>query len=80
VELTVTQNKHWIEFNITNYCPDAELQIRRPLFKAGFSTKLEGHQGLGLSIVKSIADRYKGEVSVQAPGHDKLMFNVRIPL
>lgn len=80
VELTVTQNKHWIEFSITNYCPDAELQIGRPLFKAGFSTKLEGHQGLGLSIVKSIADRYKGEVSVQAPGHDKLMFNVRIPL
>ncbi|MDQ6418352.1 GHKL domain-containing protein [Paenibacillus sp. LHD-117] len=80
VELIVTQSKQVVEIIISNRCLDAELQARKPLFKAGFSTKQDGHQGLGLSIVKSIADRCKGEVAMDAPAPDQIKFTVRIPL
>lgn len=80
VELSVTQGKHAIEIIITNSCLGAEELARKPLFKAGFTTKEDEHQGLGLSIVKSIAEQYKGHVAAFAAAPDKLTLSVYIPL
>lgn len=68
-----------LEFTITNTCENAESAIAMPIFKAGYSTKQQDHQGLGLSIVKSIAKQYKGDVYVTAEPAGKLTFIVKIP-
>lgn len=80
VQLSVTQTDYALEIVISNCCEDAQALAAKPLFEAGYSTKREQHQGLGLSIVKSIADRYRGETSVVADKPDQLTFIVRIPM
>jgi uncharacterized protein YpmB len=80
VTLAGNQTSENLEFIITNTCERAEETVKQPLFDAGYSTKLEEHQGLGLSIVKSIVDKYKGDVLVRAERTGKLTFLVRIPL
>jgi signal transduction histidine kinase len=69
-------------FTVSNYCEAAQ-QIsgeQQKLFKSGFTTKAESHhQGLGLSIVKSIADKYKGTVKIEAESQHRIAFTVRIP-
>ncbi|MFD0586419.1 sensor histidine kinase [Paenibacillus sp. GCM10027627] len=80
VQLAVNQTDHALEMMISNTCLGAAQEAARPLFESGYSTKNKGHQGLGLSIVKSIAERYKGEVYVRAEAPERLAFYVRIPL
>lgn len=80
VSLTGVQSNGMLEIRIVNICEDAERQASKPLFEAGYSTKLGEHQGLGLSIVKNIAERYKGEAKAEADGPGWLAFTVRIPL
>jgi signal transduction histidine kinase len=80
VALIGTQTAHELEFTISNTCEKAEQVVAKPLFDAGFSTKQQGHQGLGLSIVKSIAEQYKGSVHVTAESNGQLSFIVKIPL
>jgi signal transduction histidine kinase len=69
-------------FTVSNYCEAAQ-QIsdeQQQLFESGYTTKAEGHhQGLGLSIVKSIADKYKGTVKIEAEAENRIAFTVRIP-
>lgn len=80
VMLVGTQSEHTLELKITNTCEDAAEKAAKPLFVAGFSTKKQLHQGLGLSIVKTIADRYKGEAYVVVDAPDKISFVVKLPL
>lgn len=80
VALIGRQTAHELEFTISNTCEQAEEAVVKPLFDAGFSTKQQDHQGLGLSIVKSIAEQYKGNVYVTAEPNGQLTFIVKIPL
>ncbi|MBD2871546.1 sensor histidine kinase [Paenibacillus arenilitoris] len=80
VTLVGKQTAEDLEFTISNTCDQAEETVTKPLFDAGYSTKQQDHQGLGLSIVKSIAERYKGSVYVAAEPTGKLTFILRIPL
>lgn len=80
VALIGRQTAHELEFTISNTCDQAEEAVEKPLFDAGFSTKQQDHQGLGLSIVKSIAEQYKGNVYVTAEPNGQLTFIVKIPL
>ncbi|WP_238404093.1 sensor histidine kinase [Paenibacillus paridis] len=80
VTLVGKQTIDALEFTVTNTCDDAEGALARPIFEAGYSTKQQDHQGLGLSIVKSIAKQYKGDVYVTAEPAGKLTFIVKMPL
>ncbi|MOA27991.1 Sensor histidine kinase TmoS [compost metagenome] len=80
VTLIGKQSERCLEFTITNTCEQAEEVIRHPIFEAGYSTKQEDHQGLGLSIVKSVAEHYKGTITVAAEPAGKLTFVLRIPI
>ncbi|CAM4328429.1 sensor histidine kinase [Paenibacillus tarimensis] len=67
-------------FTITNTAKDAKALSEMPLFASGYTTKNDGgHQGLGLSIVKSIVENYKGSITVQASRDDRVSFVIEIP-
>ncbi|MFC4779375.1 sensor histidine kinase [Paenibacillus sp. GCM10023252] len=69
-----------LEFTVSNTCNNAQALITKPLFNEGFSTKSGEHQGLGLSIVKSIVEKYRGTVGVtMGPTPDEVTFTVNIP-
>lgn len=80
VTLVGNQSEDYLEFTVTNTCEGAEGVIVKPLFDSGYSTKQQEHQGLGLSIVKSIAKQYKGDVFVTAEPNGQLTFMVKIPI
>ncbi|MFF2090912.1 sensor histidine kinase [Paenibacillus sp. NPDC058174] len=81
VELIANQADGHLEFKISNTCKDASTVSESPLFEAGFSTKDDDHhQGLGLYIVKSIVDKYKGTIQVYATEMERITFVIRIPL
>jgi hypothetical protein len=80
VTLVGKQTADFLEFTVTNTCENADEAISKPIFEAGYSTKQQDHQGLGLSIVKSIAKQYKGDVHVTAEPAGKLTFIVKMPL
>ncbi|WP_246096595.1 sensor histidine kinase [Paenibacillus sinopodophylli] len=80
VTLVGKQTAAALEFTITNTCENADEAVAMPIFDAGYSTKQQDHQGLGLSIVKAIAKQYKGDVYVTAEPAGKLTFVVKMPL
>ncbi|WP_224722913.1 sensor histidine kinase [Paenibacillus vietnamensis] len=80
VTLAGKQTADHLEFTITNTCDKAEDAVSMPLFEAGYTTKEQEHQGLGLSIVKSIVEKYKGDIQVTAETPGKLTFMLKIPL
>jgi sensor histidine kinase regulating citrate/malate metabolism len=51
----------------------------KPLFEAGFTTKNDAHQGLGLFTVKSITEHYKGTIQVNVEAENRITFYIRIP-
>jgi sensor histidine kinase regulating citrate/malate metabolism len=80
VVLAVRQNDQFIEIDIANPCMDAVHLAKQPLFRSGYTTKRKGHQGLGLFIVKSIAERNKGTVKVEARSEKVIAFVVTLPI
>lgn len=79
VSITCAQQDGSLELKVANTCRHAGSIIALPLFDAGFSTKRGEHQGLGLSIVRSIVEGYRGELSVAAVSEHMLEFTIRLP-
>jgi sensor histidine kinase regulating citrate/malate metabolism len=79
VELSGRQMDGFIEFCISNTCMNAHEVKNKPLFEAGFTTKNDAHQGLGLFTVKSITEHYKGTIQVNVEAENRITFYIRIP-
>ncbi len=79
VELMCSEDESGLMIKVSNRCEHAEQLLNLPLFKAGHSTKKQQHQGLGLSIVKEIAEKYRGEVKYIAEPEYCITFIVKIP-
>ncbi|WP_274649666.1 sensor histidine kinase [Paenibacillus humicola] len=73
------QRPGYQEFRVSNVCRDLKKLEGKPLFDTGYSTKNGAHSGLGLSIVKSIVDHYKGTVRMEFDEPDTVTFVIRIP-
>lgn len=52
--------------------------VKQNMFNLNFSTK-EGHSGIGLAIVKEIADKYNGAIDVVS-GEGRTLFRISIPV
>lgn len=51
------------------------------IFKFGFTTKKNGHQGLGLDFVKSIVHNYfEGSIEVKSKSQKGTTFTIKLPL
>ncbi|MFC5653535.1 sensor histidine kinase [Paenibacillus solisilvae] len=79
VRIFIGQKPGYLEFAISNTCLHAETLAAKPLFESGYTSKDGTHSGLGLSIVKSIVDQYKGLVRIAINEPGMITFIVKIP-
>jgi two-component system, OmpR family, sensor kinase len=59
--------------------PEYRERIFEPFFRLPGASERVGGVGLGLALVKSIAERHQGRVSCQAPHRDGACFVVTLP-
>ncbi|BBH18727.1 hypothetical protein Back11_00720 [Paenibacillus baekrokdamisoli] len=79
IRLIIGQRPGYLEFVISNRCKNPEALEGKPLFEFGYSSKDGTHSGLGLSIVKSIVDQYKGMIRMGLNEPGMITFIVKIP-
>ncbi|SEN74092.1 sensor histidine kinase [Paenibacillus sp. OV219] len=79
VRLAASQKDGYYEFILSNTCHNAEELADKPLFQAGYSSKGSTHSGLGLHIVKSIVEQYKGTIRLVINEPNVVSFIVKIP-
>lgn len=79
VRLEASQKDGIFEFVVSNTCRNAEELVNKPLFQAGYSSKGSTHSGLGLHIVKSIVEQYKGTIRLAINEQNVISFIVKIP-
>ncbi|MBM7569215.1 sensor histidine kinase [Paenibacillus sacheonensis] len=79
VSIEASQKDGYFQFMISNTCLRAEELRNKPLFQAGYSSKVGNHSGLGLHIVKSIVDKYKGVISLVLDEPNTVTFIIKIP-
>jgi PAS domain S-box-containing protein len=59
--------------------PGMDAETRRRIFEPAFTTKATGH-GLGLAVVRSVIDRHKGWIVVEAAPERGTEFRIGFPL
>jgi two-component system sensor histidine kinase AgrC len=80
IEVKFTQATYL--FKVENIGPTIPEELRDKIFNVGFSTKEERRgvpRGDGLSIVKEVVSRYRGEIDVQS-NKNSTTFIVKIPI
>jgi len=80
VSLEGGQEQRMLVLSVTNYSEHGQALKGKPIFEPGYSSKGEEHQGLGLSIVKSIVEEYGGSIALQTECDHQVRFLIRIPL
>lgn len=76
--MDITETKDNYQFEIANNGPMIELHRQSEIFKQGVTTKKgEGH-GMGLSIVKSVVERFQGTLKLTS-GEEKTTFQISFP-
>lgn len=76
VRLDITAERGMYLIDVSNR-GEMDPQLAGEIFKNSFTTK-KGHAGLGLTIVKEIVDKYKGNIEVSS-GSGETIFKVGIP-
>ena len=71
--------KRFAEIDIQDDGPGIDAQVQKQLFRPIVSTKGPGHAGVGLSIVKSMADDLGGQISYHHGAGAGAGFCLRIP-
>ena len=65
IRLDIDETPGAFTFRVTNNGPMIPAELRREIFRLGFTTKSDGH-GSGLSIVREILQSYGGDVSLES--------------
>jgi signal transduction histidine kinase len=60
--------------------PELRDRVFEPFFRPAGSSEMAGSWGLGLSLVRQIADRHGGRVSCSSPGDGGMIFTVTLPV
>ncbi|RAP77458.1 sensor histidine kinase [Paenibacillus montanisoli] len=80
VHIAGCQKPGYYQFTVSNTCLQAEELANKPLFQAGYTSKDGGHSGLGLHIVKSIVDQYKGIINLAINEPNVVTFIIKVPV
>ncbi|WP_127589316.1 sensor histidine kinase [Paenibacillus koleovorans] len=75
-----TEQNRFVAVMVRNRGTYISDEVQAKLFEPGFSTKADGHQGLGLPIVKERIAFYQGTIHVQSNPEEGTSFHIRIPL
>ncbi|MBP3961934.1 sensor histidine kinase [Paenibacillus lignilyticus] len=79
VHIAACQKTGYYEFAVSNTCLRAAELENKPLFQAGYTSKKGSHSGLGLHIVKSIVEKYKGGINLAINEPNTVTFIVKVP-
>ncbi|WP_308635409.1 sensor histidine kinase [Paenibacillus silvisoli] len=79
VHIEASQQQGFYQFAVSNTCLQADELMSKPLFQAGYTSKKDGHSGLGLHIVKSIVDQYKGIINLAVNEPNVVTFIIKVP-
>ncbi|WP_169733251.1 sensor histidine kinase [Cohnella panacarvi] len=80
VHVSIFYDNNEVRITITNSGPPIDDETRSRIFQAGYSTKGEGHSGLGLAIVQERVRHYRGQLDVRSdPDNGTTAFEVRLP-
>ncbi|MBO9600663.1 MAG: Spo0B domain-containing protein, partial [Cohnella sp.] len=80
VHVSIRAADDGITLNVSNRGRSIDNETRARIFQAGYSTKGEGHSGLGLAIVQERIAHYKGSIGVEFDPKSRMTsFTVRLP-
>lgn len=69
-----------ITLKVSNRGRPIDEETRYRIFQAGYSTKGEGHSGLGLAIIQERIAHYKGAIGIESDPYSRMTtFTVRLP-
>lgn len=78
---TVRADDRSLTLLVENRGRPIEPEVRARMFEDGFSTKGEGHSGLGLAIVRERVGHYRGELRVDSDAAaGTTAFTIRLPI
>lgn len=60
--------------------PELHDRVFEPFFRPAGSSEMAGSWGLGLSLVRQIAERHRGRVTCSSPGQGGTIFIVKLPV
>lgn len=80
IHLTILKRGEYIVIRVSNSIDPAKMSEKElsNIYKQGYSTK-QGHQGVGLSSIRQLADRYRGTIYTQLE-EDQIHFVAKIPI
>ncbi len=80
VHVAICSDQLEVKITIANSGHPIDDDIRSRMFQAGYSTKGEGHSGLGLAIVQERVRHYRGQLDVRSdPDNGMTTFEIRLP-
>ncbi|WP_221469617.1 sensor histidine kinase [Cohnella nanjingensis] len=68
-----------IELSVVNCGQPLSDDVRAQLFTAGYTTKRDGHSGLGLAIVQERVKHYNGTIDIRSTAESGTEFLIRLP-
>lgn len=81
VHVSIFYDNGEVKITTTNSGKPIDDEMRTHMFQAGYSTKGEGHSGLGLAIVQDRVRHYRGRIDVRSDSDTgTTTFEVRLPL
>ena len=78
ISIELMENVNYVVVNITNNGPKIPNELIRKIFNEGYTTKGNKGDGMGLFIVKSLVEKYKGNISVYSKD-ERTNFYITIP-
>lgn len=79
VSVKIYRSGPLLRLEVRNPGPVIAPEVLEKIFEPGYTTKGEGHSGLGLHIVKTLAEKLLGKVRVFTDGTDGTRFVVTLP-
>jgi sensor histidine kinase regulating citrate/malate metabolism len=79
VNVSMGEKEHYYIFKVANY-GSLSTDAARKIFEKGYSTKKDGHAGLGLYIVQGLVKKYGGRMEVNNLEDNMLEFSIFLPI
>jgi two-component system CitB family sensor kinase len=80
VRVLICQDDHQVVVRVTDTGPGLNARLTQDVFRRGWTTKPGTGHGIGLSLVRQVADRYGGDYRISAAEDGGTVLSVRLPV